>query len=718
MLDSSTNSGATGTGTYDPASNTIVATPNSPAKQVGVVSSVQGANTIQQKAATLATLTPQQQADQVKGSVNQSEKNNANTPTESPTTKVTLLNPTTGQSQQFDNAEINKDAITSLMKSGYQPSDVSSTGTVPNWLTSSVTGVSTPVSAEDKAKADVADASKTISDLSSQLSKYTISDATLSATVQSITDAFNTRIETMKQLNASRTSAMNTTGIRLGSQYSGGSGGNFGSIVTAEESAGVQRIGSLEAQKQAAIQAAKTAAMTQNWSVFSKQVDLAQTAYNNKATALKNLQDRVDAQNKVMQDQVQKNNDNLVAAKKDAYDTALKNGAPQSVLDAIGVAKTQTDAYGAASGYGVTPSSQIVDFTNADGTHSKALVDTTPGSTNAGKVLKWIGGGSADTSGSGGTGGTQSALTDNYKDFLTGRTVDQVGAFNKLSSLDKSTISQLINGDVLLSDIIKTRGIQGTAATEALLQKAKSIDPTFSVNMNKIRYDFMKDWQSTTSGVGQTKIAINTALGHLADVSTMAKELTPANLQFINKTKNWIDQQTGDPAITNLQFGLTQLAAEIATAYKGGAPSQAEIDGEKAVLGTQFTRSQFQGVFNTAAQFLSSKITASRYSYKSTMGKDYNQSIIDPEKRQALVDAGIDPNSIVKEHIPGTGSTSIGDKITQALTVTNPQTKQPYTATEVLNHLSNSDQTYGTKIQQARAQKIPDDEIINYLKGL
>jgi hypothetical protein len=243
-----------------------------------------------------------------------------------------------------------------------------------------------------------------------------------------------------------------------------------------------------------------------------------------------------------------------------------------------------------------------------------------------------------------------------YPDFWEGLTPKEQGAFSALSSDDQSNIKQLLNGDVLLADLMASRGMEGSKARQKILQQAQSVDPDFSENTNKIRYEFRKKWDSTESSVGKNKLSINTALGHLADVKKMTQNLTPDDIQELNKLSNWWSAESGNTEIVNLQFGLEQLATEIAAVWKGtgAAPSESEIENQKRLLGLQFSEQQFEGILNTASEFLSSKITAARYSYKSTMGKEYAQTIIDPEKKQALIDAGIDPDSIIKENVPMT----------------------------------------------------------------
>lgn len=241
-------------------------------------------------------------------------------------------------------------------------------------------------------------------------------------------------------------------------------------------------------------------------------------------------------------------------------------------------------------------------------------------------------------------------------DFSSTLSPTQQATFSKLSSRDQSNVMQLVHGDALLSDLVTTRGAQGTAERQRLLQMAQAVDPTFSENANKLRYAFMKNWTSTESSVGKNRTAINTALGHLSELADAAKQLQPGTIQAMNSAKNVLSKNIGDPAVTNFRIVLNALAGELASVYKNGsAPTQQETDEWANALAANFTTGQFKGAFNTAAKLLSSKISAVRYQYKLTMGREFNQTVIDPEKRQMLLDAGIDPDAIFKEN---TGTSS------------------------------------------------------------
>ena len=246
---------------------------------------------------------------------------------------------------------------------------------------------------------------------------------------------------------------------------------------------------------------------------------------------------------------------------------------------------------------------------------------------------------------------TTGVISDN-SEFVKTLQPNQAVAFKALSDLDQSNVSQLLSGDVLLSDLMASRGIQGSTARQELLNKARSVDPTFSENTNKIRYEYKKNWNlDAVKGNVGTKTAINTALGHLADLKEASQALPKSTISKLNSVENILNKEFGDPAVTNFRIVLDALGTELARTYKGGVPNEGEIENWKKNLAESFSQQQFDGAFNTTSKLLSSKLTALRYGYKTAMGTEYNQTLIDPDKRQALIAAGIDVNKIAKENI-------------------------------------------------------------------
>ena len=131
-------------------------------------------------------------------------------------------------------------------------------------------------------------------------------DPTLQGIMQSITSSWNSRIGEMERSNRSRTGAITQTGIRMGSRYTGGAGGTFGSLISGEEQAGIQRIADLEAQKNSALVEAKAAYESKMWTRYVKAAELAQEKYNSQLEAVKDLNDAQVKQDEKIQEERRK----------------------------------------------------------------------------------------------------------------------------------------------------------------------------------------------------------------------------------------------------------------------------------------------------------------------------------------------------------------------------------------------------------------------------
>lgn len=466
----------------------------------------------------------------------------------------------------------------------------------------------------------------------------------------------------------------------------------------------VKALASLNSQEVMDIAKLKSAQADKNFELMGKMIDQINSRRAEKTALADKIYANITEANKEAQAQVQKNADNLQAAKKEAYQQLQKSNAPKSAYDAVAKATTQDDVWGSIAGY-APANGEIVDING-----SKAFVDK-----NTGKIIRWIGGGE-NTGGTTTTGIMDTSSPDYmYKDFLTGRTAQQADYFNSLPDSDKSIVSQLVSGDMLLSDAVKTRGAQGTKDIQKYVQMAQKIDPTYSVNNEKIRYDFKKAWMTdNVKGSIGSQQAINTALGHLATLKELSDKLPGKSLNFLNSAENILNKETGDPAVINFRIALKALGSELARVYTGGVPAESQIKEWESNLAANFAKDQFQGASNITAELLSSKLTSMRYKYKSTMGKEYSQSLIDPDKKEALIEAGIDPEMIAKEDVPGSDNT-VSNQIETARNSINPETGQKYTDMEIIRYLR-QDPAYKEKIDQAfQIPELQASDIINFL---
>lgn len=265
-----------------------------------VVSSAQGADYVNKSTETL---------NKLQGSVytqpQQPQETKPSTPVLGGESSITYINPNTDQTYKLDSKSITPDVVQELKNKGF--SVMESSGNIPQWAVMSNPELGKAQNELDTARSDF-DA------LKQQLTQFTISDDEIKAQVDAIASQWDSRIYEMGQINARRDASMNTLGIRLGSQYTGGQGGVFGGIMAEEERQGVQRISELEANKQAAISAAKEAARTKNWQVYGELVGLAEKAYQEKLSAVTELNKTVLENNKKIQESmIQSSRDSAIA---------------------------------------------------------------------------------------------------------------------------------------------------------------------------------------------------------------------------------------------------------------------------------------------------------------------------------------------------------------------------------------------------------------------
>ena len=205
-----------------------------------------------------------------------------------------------GQTSFLEGDAISPENMQTLLNQGFYSTDYS--GSVPAWaLTGDIAAGRAEAEARqatETAKADYDAAVNRLNTINPE------ADPTFQTITQNITNQWNLRIADMEKSNKSREASVKTLGVRLGSRWTGGAGGVFGSIITGEEQAGIQRIADLETQKQGAIAEARQAFISQKWTQYSKFVDIAEKNYDEQVSALKDLQETTAAANKELQKQV------------------------------------------------------------------------------------------------------------------------------------------------------------------------------------------------------------------------------------------------------------------------------------------------------------------------------------------------------------------------------------------------------------------------------
>jgi murein DD-endopeptidase MepM/ murein hydrolase activator NlpD len=229
-----------------------------------------------------------------------------------------------------------------------------------------------------------------------------------------------------------------------------------------------------------------------------------------------------------------------------------------------------------------------------------------------------------------------------YTGFASTLPPEAQTTFSSLSDMDKSNVSQLLSGDALVTDLVKGRGAAAGKEAQALLEKARSVDPTFSKSEQDVRFNFKKSWASPTAQPFKSRTSINTALEHMAALKTASEKLPVGWSTDVNSVANYMAAHTGDPAVADFNYIMGVMATEIAGAYKGGTPAEGEIEHDREAIMANLSQQQMSTVLDSAAKLLGSKVSALGDGYKDVMGKYPDQPLVYDEALKQLEASGID----------------------------------------------------------------------------
>lgn len=251
--------------------------------------------------------------------------------------------------------------------------------------------------------------------------------------------------------------------------------------------------------------------------------------------------------------------------------------------------------------------------------------------------------------------------------YLADKSPDQQAAFQNLSELDKSDVMQLTNGDVLLSDLMASRGVAGSAARQQLLLKARAVDPTFSENVNKQRYAFKTKWNDENGKAYNTRTSINTGLGHLATLKSLTNQLSGnSNFQKANSIQQFINDNINGPnaeIVAKFKDTVSLLAEEIAKAYKGGVPDKDEVQRQLDSLNPIKPSNITSAVIDNKVNLMTSLLQAQGNEFHNVMGK-YPEQLLHREVLDEMQNAGINTQGVTKTLIQqGMHASSIHDYV-------------------------------------------------------
>jgi len=203
---------------------------------------------------------------------------------------LTLINSETLLEETFADPSLNRQRISDLMSTGnYQVSS----GTLPTGIMADGK-IDEEQSKLDEYKQEIADYTTKLKNLN------VMNDPEFQQIASGIESQWNTRIETMRQINKSRAGSITQLGTRLGSRYLAG---GMAGIISEEEKQGMNRIAELETQKQSALAQAQKSFRTEKWNEYVDLINIAEKRYNEQITEIDKLNKKATEENKKLDEE-------------------------------------------------------------------------------------------------------------------------------------------------------------------------------------------------------------------------------------------------------------------------------------------------------------------------------------------------------------------------------------------------------------------------------
>jgi hypothetical protein len=233
--------------------------------------------------------------------------------------------------------------------------------------------------------------------------------------------------------------------------------------------------------------------------------------------------------------------------------------------------------------------------------------------------------------------------TPEYSAMLADKSPEAQQLFNGLDDEKKANVMSLITGEALLSDIAK--GMGGAKNASELNSLAQRIDPSYTETANKQRYSFKIKWNDTNGKSYQVRTGANTSLQHLAQLKTIADQLSNnSDFKKWNTIGQAIDKNINGPyaeQIMAFQDTVDMLAFEIARTMKGGVPDKEGIAEERTKLLAASPTNITTALINNKVKLMTGKLASEADEYKKVMN-NYPEPIVDDSTLAELRASGVD----------------------------------------------------------------------------
>lgn len=201
---------------------------------------------------------------------------------------------------------------------------------------------------------------------------------------------------------------------------------------------------------------------------------------------------------------------------------------------------------------------------------------------------------------------------------------------NTLSPSIRNTVKRI--GDYRDDESMLTRI---TTKHPEVLSYISQYAPDFDRTNYDAKRKLMIDY---TSGTHSKEInAVNTAMGHVAELGDAIDALKNGDIKFINSIANKLQIQTGGTAAATVALIARRVAPEIATVYTPTGGGQTERIADEKDFDFSLGADILKTNISKTVDLLRSKIGALESQYKNTVGRDdFEKRFITPQAKGAL----------------------------------------------------------------------------------
>lgn len=179
-----------------------------------------------------------------------------------------------------------------------------------------------------------------------------------------------------------------------------------------------------------------------------------------------------------------------------------------------------------------------------------------------------------------------------------------------------------------------TRGDKTALQVQQLVRRA---DPDFSAN----RFAYLKQWQSPNSNIGKTRIANNTAIQHLGELSKLVDSMPDSDMGALSSTstamQEWWRAKHNDPVLNDWAANAGTLAGEVVKVNTG---AEGSIEDRRRII-DEFSPSKGRAALNAAitkyTKLMAGKTNSLGHDWQKNMGPYADQpTLVDPNNQIIL----------------------------------------------------------------------------------